>query len=93
MILVLLFLESVLLSINIVVINRVRIFIGVYGKGKFYIVLMIFLIFLKRDLKIFEKFLKKIEDFFRLKKIINNYYESDDKILFVVIIGFNISLL
>ena len=85
-------LENVLLSTNIGATNRARILIGAYGKGKSHIVLMILSILLKRDLKIFEKLLKKIEDFPRIKKIISNYYESDNKILPVVITGSNTSL-
>ena len=81
-------LENVLLSTNTGATNRARILIGAYGKGKSHIVLMILSILLKRDLKIFEKLLRKIEDFPRLKKIIKNYYESDNKILPVVIFSF-----
>lgn len=85
-------LENILLSTDIRATNRARILIGAYGKGKSHIVLMILSILLKRDLKIFERLLNKLETFPKLKQLVNNYYESNNKILPVVITGSNTSL-
>lgn len=88
----LLLLENILLSTDIGATNRAKILIGAYGKGKSHIVLMILSILLKRDLKIFEKLLNKLEIFPKLKQLVNNYYESSNKILPVVITGSSTSL-
>ena len=85
-------LEEILLSTNISSTERARILIGAYGKGKSHIVLMILSILMKRDISLFEKTMPIIEQNPRLLQLVKNYYESDNKILPVVITGSNTSL-
>ena len=85
-------LEEVLLSINPASTDRARVLIGAYGKGKSHIVLSILSMLLKRDLALFEKMMPKIQENPRLYQLVQNYYESDNKILPVVISGSNTSL-
>ena len=85
-------LEDILLSVNPSSSDRARVLIGAYGKGKSHIVLMILSILMKRDLKLFEKLMPKIKENPRLYQLVQNYYESDNKILPIVIGGSNTSL-
>ncbi len=85
-------LESVLLSTDPNSTDRSRILIGAYGKGKSHIVLMILSILMRKDLNLFEKMLPKIKENKRLYQIVQNYYESDNRILPIVISGSNTSL-
>ncbi len=85
-------LEDILLSVNPTSTDRARVLIGAYGKGKSHIVLTILSFLMKRDLALFEKLMPRIEENSRLYRLIQNYYESDDKILPVVISGSNTSL-
>ena len=72
--------------------DRSRILIGAYGKGKSHIVLMILSVLMKKDLSLFEKMLPKLRENNKLYKIVQNYYESDNKILPIIISGSNTSL-
>lgn len=85
-------LEDILLSVNPSSADRARVLIGAYGKGKSHIVLMILSILMKRELTLFEKLMPKIKENSRLYQMVQNYYESDNKILPVVIGGSNTSL-
>ena len=85
-------LEDILLSVNPTSSDRARVLIGAYGKGKSHIVLTILSILMKRDLILFEKLMPKIEENPRLYQLVQNYYESENKILPVVISGSNTSL-
>lgn len=85
-------LEEILLSTNAASTERSRVLIGPYGKGKSHIILMILSMLMRKDLSLFEKVLPKIEENEKLKQAINNYYESNNKILPVVINGSNTSL-
>lgn len=85
-------LEEILLSTNQVSADRARILIGAYGKGKSHIVLMILSILLKRDLMLFKKTMPTISDNPKLLQSLHNYYDSDNKILPIVISGSNNSL-
>lgn len=85
-------LEDILLSVNPSSLDRARVLIGAYGKGKSHIVLTILSILMKRDLELFKKLMPKIKDNPRLYQLVLNYYESNDKILPVVISGSNTSL-
>ena len=85
-------LEDILLSINPASADRARVLIGAYGKGKSHIVLTILSMLMKRDLSLFEKLLPKIQENPRLNQLVLNYYESENKILPVVIAGSNTSL-
>ena len=84
--------EEILLSTDVSSAERARILIGAYGKGKSHIVLTILSILLKSDLALFEKLLPKLNESARLLQLVQNYYESDNKILPVVITGSNTSL-
>lgn len=85
-------LEEILLSTNSISTERARVLIGSYGKGKSHIVLIILAILMKRDRTLFEKLIPKIEENPRLNQCIQNYYDSNNKILPVVITGSNTSL-
>lgn len=85
-------LENVLLSVNPASTDRARVLIGAYGKGKSHIVLTILSILMKRELVLFEKMMPRIEENPRLYQLVQNYYESENKILPVVISGSNTSL-
>ena len=85
-------LEEILLSVNPASTNRARMLIGAYGKGKSHIVLTILAILMKRDIGLFEKLLPRLQENQRLWQLVQNYYESDDRILPVVISGSNTSL-
>ena len=85
-------LEEVLLSVNPTSTDRARVLIGAYGKGKSHIMLMILSVLMKRDLTLFEKLIPKVKENPRLYQLIQNYYESENKILPVVISGSNTSL-
>lgn len=85
-------LEEILLSVNPASSDRARVLIGAYGKGKSHIVLTILSILMKRDLVLFEKLMPKVKETPRLYQLVQNYCESGDKILPVVITGSNTSL-
>lgn len=85
-------LEETLISTRPTSTDRARVLIGAYGKGKSHIMLMILSILQKKDLQLFAKMLPKVQENPRLLQAINNYYESDNKILPVVITGSNTSL-
>lgn len=85
-------LEEILLSTYPNSTDRARVLIGAYGKGKSHIILMILSILMKRDLALFEKLLPKIKENPQLERIVKNYYDSNNKILPVIISGSNTSL-
>ena len=85
-------LEEVLLSTSDTSTERSRILIGAYGKGKSHIILMILSVLLKRDFSLFVKMQPKLNDYPNLRQCIKNYYDSNNKILPVVISGSNTSL-
>lgn len=85
-------LEDILLSTQITSTERARVLIGAYGKGKSHIVLMILSILMKKDLTLFEKLLPKLKQNPELLQIVSNYYDSNNKILPVIISGSNTSL-
>lgn len=85
-------LESILLSTSPTSTDRARVLIGAYGKGKSHIVLTILSLLMKRDITLFEKLIPKVQQYPRLYQLVQNYYESDNKILPVVITGSNTSL-
>lgn len=85
-------LEDILISTQVTSTERSRVLIGAYGKGKSHIVLMILSMLMKRDLELFEKTLPKIKENPVLWQSVENYYESDNKILPVVVSGSNTSL-
>lgn len=85
-------LEDILLSTRTTSTDRARVLIGAYGKGKSHIVLTIMAMLMKRDICLFEKTLPKIEDDPQLLSCVKNYYDSDNKILPIIISGSNTSL-
>ena len=85
-------LEDILLSTRITSTDRARVLIGAYGKGKSHIILTILSILMKKDISLFEKLLPKLEENKRLHQYVLSYYESDQKLLPVVINGSNTSL-
>lgn len=85
-------LEDVLISTNATSTDRARVLIGAYGKGKSHIVLMILSMLMKKDLCLFEKLLPILQENPHLYRCVQNYYESENKILPVVISGSNTSL-
>lgn len=85
-------LEDILLSTNVTSTDRARVLIGAYGKGKSHIVLMILSMLMKKDLGLFEKLLPILQENPRLNQCVQNYYESNNKILPVIITGSNTSL-
>lgn len=88
----LVFIEDIISSTNVSSTNRARILIGAYGKGKSHIVLTTLAMLMKKDITLFTKLMPKIAEKPALKQLVNNYYESDNKILPVVITGSNTSM-
>lgn len=84
--------EDILLSTNSTSNERARVLIGAYGKGKSHIVLTILAMLMKRERTLFEKAMPKIRENPRLLQIVENYYDSNNKILPVIITGSNTSL-
>lgn len=85
-------LEDVLASTSPSSSDRARVLIGAYGKGKSHIVLMILSMLMRKDIYLFENIISKVTDNPRLKQLISNYYESDNKMLPIVVTGSNTSL-
>ncbi len=85
-------LEDVLLSVNPNSNDRARVVIGAYGKGKSHIVLTILSILMRRDFTLFEKLFPKVQEKPKLYQLIQNYYDSENRILPVIISGSNTSL-
>ena len=85
-------LEDILLSTRNTSNNRARVLIGAYGKGKSHIVLMILSILMKKDLSLFERLLPEIKSNPDKYKYIKNYYDTNSKILPVIISGSNTSI-
>lgn len=84
--------EEVLLSTNPASNERARVLVGAYGKGKSHIVLSILAMLMKRDLRLFKKAMPRIKENPNLYQCVQNYYESNNKILPVIITGSNTSL-
>lgn len=84
--------EEVLLSTNPASNERARVLVGAYGKGKSHIVLSILAMLMKRDLGLFKKAMPRIKENPRLYQCVQNYYDSNNKILPVIITGSNTSL-
>lgn len=85
-------LDDILRSTRSTSTDRARVLVGAYGKGKSHIMLMILSILMKKDLSLFEKMLPKVKENPELYQLIENYYDSDNKILPVVITGNSSSL-
>ena len=85
-------LKDILLSTRPSSTQRARVLIGAYGKGKSHIVLTILAMLYKRDKRLFEKLLPKATEDHQLMQLIDSYYESDERILPVIITGSSTSL-
>ena len=85
-------LEDILLSTAATSNERARVLIGAYGKGKSHIVLTILSMLMKKDQNLFVKTMPRIESDAKLDQLVKNYYESDNKMLPVIITGSNTSL-
>ena len=85
-------LEDILLSTTVTSTDRARVLIGAYGKGKSHIVLMILSMLMKKDISLFTKLLPLLQENPRLNQCVQNYYDSENKILLVVNTGINTSL-
>ncbi|MFK4784755.1 restriction endonuclease subunit S [Fusobacterium sp. MFO224] len=80
--------EEIFLSILTTSTSKARILVGAYGRGKSHLVLVILSLLYKKNVKIFEKLLYKIEKMKpELYKAILDYLKSEQKILPVVIGG------
>lgn len=86
------FLKDILYSTRSNSIDRARLLVGPYGKGKSHMVLMALSILMKRDRDIIQNFILKAEDDTILIDLINDYYDSESKILPVIISGTHTSL-
>lgn len=84
-------LEEILLSTQVTSTERARVLIGAYGKGKSHIMLMILSMLLKKDISLFSKVIQKAKGT-DLCQLINNYYESDNKLLPIIVTGNSTSL-
>ena len=85
-------LEDILLSTDSSSTERARVLIGAYGKGKSHIVLTVLGMLMKRDLGLFKKCMPKIMENPKLYQCVQNYYDSTNKLLPVIITGSNTSL-
>lgn len=85
-------LEDILLSTRSTSTDRARVLIGAYGKGKSHIMLTVMAMLMKRDLSLFEKTMPKLKENEHLFHIVKNYYDSNTKILPIIISGSNTSL-
>lgn len=86
------FLREILSSTTASSTNRARVLIGAYGKGKSHIVLTVMAMLMKKDLSLFKKLMPKIAEDPALLQMVNNYYDSDNRILPIVVSGSNTSL-
>lgn len=86
------FIEDIISSTSISSTNRARVLIGAYGKGKSHIVLITLAMLIKKDISLFTKLMPKIAENPALLQMVNNYYDSENKILPVVISGSNTSM-
>ena len=85
-------LEEILISTRMDSKERARVLVGAYGKGKSHIILTILSVLMKRDRNLFVKLNQKLAEYPVLSQLIDNYYESNQKILPVVINGSSTSL-
>ncbi|SHI53065.1 hypothetical protein SAMN02745671_00877 [Anaerovibrio lipolyticus DSM 3074] len=86
------FIEDVIKSTDDNGTERARVLIGPYGKGKSHMVLALLSLLLKKDLNKFIHLLPKLEERANLKILIDGYYESNKKLLPVIISGSSSSI-
>lgn len=78
-------LQDILESTKISSTERARVLVGAYGKGKSHIVLTILSVLMRKDWNLFTKLREKIQPDSELHRLITNYYESNKKLLPVII--------
>ena len=86
------FIEDVLKSTGENSTDRARVLIGAYGRGKSHMVLTTLSLLLKNDRTKFHHLLPKLKERENLNREIKRYYESDDKMLPVIISGSSTSI-
>ena len=85
--------EDALTSTNPTSVDRARILIGPYGKGKSHIILVLMSLLVKKDVTLFDKLLNKIkEQNTELYYFAINYLQSNRKLLPITISGSSTSL-
>lgn len=85
--------EDVMLSTSSKSNERARIFVGSYGKGKSHLALMLLALLCRKDKSLYEPLLSMIcETKPELCKFINDYQESNQKLLPVVIQGSSVGI-
>lgn len=72
--------------------ERARVLVGAYGKGKSHIVLTILSILMGKDWSLFSKLSEKVDANPDLDRLRKNYYESNRKLLPVIINGSSTSM-
>ena len=72
--------------------ERARVLVGAYGKGKSHIVLTILSILMGKDWSLFSKLSEKVDNNPNLDRLRKNYYESNKKLLPVIINGSSTSM-
>ena len=85
-------LEEIILSTNDESTNRARVIVGAYGKGKSHIMLAILSLLEGIPIEKCDRIQKKLEANEKLKILIQNYSESDKKLLPVLITGISSSI-
>lgn len=87
------FIEKIMLSVSETSTNRARILIGAYGKGKSHLVLVTLALLSQKDKERFSTLMIAIKkNNIDLYKYINNYLDSEKRLLPVIINGSNSSL-
>lgn len=85
--------EDIMLSVASKTSQRARIFIGAYGRGKSHIILVLLSILFKKDRDIFINLLAKMQEANpKLSTLVNEYIESDKRLLPIVVSGSSSSL-
>lgn len=85
-------LQDILESVDDSSTERARVLVGAYGKGKSHIVLAILSILMGKDWDLFVKLKEKVDPKSELSRLIENYYDSNKKILPVIINGSSTSM-
>lgn len=85
--------EDIMLSTHDKSNERARVFVGAYGKGKSHFVLVILSLLMSKNIKMFEPLLLKIREYNSdLYQFILDYFNSNKKLLPIIIQGSNNSL-
>lgn len=85
-------LQDILQSTDESATDRARVLVGAYGKGKSHIVLTILSVLMRKDWALFTKLAERVAQNPVLEQQVKNYYDSNKKILPVVINGSNTSV-